>query len=88
MFSPTISTIFARNEGWFQFNQDSIGKMKEFDAKVGNPPWYVLPDDERQRWLDVLQPINDEWVAEMEEKGLPGQAFYDDMLAFAEQYKS
>jgi len=75
------------NEGWFRFNADSIEKMLEHDKKVGNPPWYVLPDDERQRWLDVLQPINEEWVAEMEAKGLPGEAYYADLLAFAEQYK-
>ncbi|MFC1846275.1 TRAP transporter substrate-binding protein DctP [Chloroflexota bacterium] len=69
------------------FNNVSIKTIKEFDEKAGNPPFYVLPDDERQKWLETVLPVRDAWANEMEQKGLPGKAVLEDMLKFAEQYK-
>jgi TRAP-type C4-dicarboxylate transport system substrate-binding protein len=74
-------------EAWEAFNADSIVELKAFDEQVGNPEWYVLPEAERQRWLEVVWPINDAFIAELEEKGLPGEEFLADTIAFAEQYK-
>jgi len=61
--------------------------IKEYDAKVGNPPFNVLTEAERERWKTVVSPLQDEWAEEMEAKGLPGKAILADMKAFAEQYK-
>jgi len=60
---------------------------RDYDAKVGNPPWYVLPDAKRERRLKAVWFINDELISEMEKAGLPGKAILADVVAFAEQYK-
>ncbi len=40
---------------------------------------HTLSDDERARWKELAAPLVDQWVAEMNDKGLPG----DDMLSDA-----
>jgi len=70
-----------------EFDLGQIEKIREYDKKVGNPPWYVLPEAERERWKEVTQPVNEEIVELWEKKGLPGKAFYEDIIAFAEQYE-
>ena len=80
--------ITKRHNGGFDaFSSASIKQLKEYDETVGNPPWYFLPDDERERWVDTVWPVNEEWVSEMEELGLPGESVLADAIAFAEQYK-
>ena len=74
-------------EHFEQFQAGTTEKVKEFDKKVGNPPFYVLPEAERQRWIDIIHPVIEEWASEMEAKGLPGKALVDDMIAIAEQYE-
>lgn len=34
---------------------------------------YKLPDAERERWKTTANPVEDQWVKDMEAKGLPGQ---------------
>ena len=75
------------NKEWEEFANGSAAKIKEFDKKVGNPEWYVLPEAERERWKEVVWPVNEEWASQMEAKGLPGKAVLADAIAFAEQYK-
>lgn len=79
--SRRINTAFG------DFANESIAKLKEFDEEVGNPPFYVLPETERDRWKEVVWPVNEEWVSEVEEKGLPGSEMLADAIALAEQYK-
>lgn len=62
--------------------------IQEYDKKVGNPPWYVILEAERERWKELTKPINEQLVEFWEKKGLPGRAFYEDMIAFAEKYKA
>ncbi len=69
------------------FLVQSIEMIKQHDAAKGNPDFYVLPDSERQLWYEKIKPVQDNWVSEMEAKGLPGQAFLDDLKAFAEKYQ-
>ncbi len=69
------------------FMANSIKMIKEFDQKKGNPAIYVLPSDERQKWLNTVSPVRDQWVAEMEKKGLPGKDMLKDMIELAEKYK-
>jgi TRAP-type C4-dicarboxylate transport system substrate-binding protein len=75
------------NEGWEAFNADSIEKIKEYDTEVGNPPFYYLSEDERERWKEVTWPLVEGWVEEMEENGLPGREILDDAIAYAAQYE-
>jgi len=70
-----------------EFMANSIKIIKEYDAAKGNPDFYMLPDAERQLWYETLLPMREKWISDMEAKGLPGKAFMDDLIAFAEQYK-
>lgn len=46
---------------------------------------YTLPPDEAARWQEVgAKPIWDAWIANMEAKGLPGQAVLDEVLKLIE----
>jgi 23S rRNA A1618 N6-methylase RlmF len=72
---------------YWEYVLSTIEEMKKYDAKVGNPPFYVLPDDEKQRWLEKVLPVRDQWVNEMEKKGLPGKAMLEDLIKFAAQFK-
>ena len=74
-------------EAYDAFDADTTKLIKEHDAKVGNPAFYYLPADERQKWLDTVMPVRDEWVNAMKAKGLPAEAMLKDLIAFAEQYK-
>ena len=38
---------------------------------------YTLPESEMDRWRATVAPITDQWIADMEADGLPGQAAYD-----------
>jgi len=41
---------------------------------------YVIPPEERARWIATAQPEADKWVKDMEAKGLPGRAILDETL--------
>jgi len=75
------------NQAHVDFTNESIAKIKEFDAQVGNPEWYVLPDTERDRWREITKSVNEDYIKELNAAGLPGDAFVAEALALAEQYK-
>jgi TRAP-type C4-dicarboxylate transport system substrate-binding protein len=74
-------------ESMVDFNAASKQKVIEYDEKVGNPPFNTIPTDELERWKEVTEPVVGEFIQELNDKGLPGQQFVDDCMAFAEQYK-
>jgi TRAP-type C4-dicarboxylate transport system substrate-binding protein len=74
-------------ESMVEFNLGSMQNVIEFDEKVGNPPYYTLPQDELERWKEATLQVNEAYIEELESKGLPGRAFVEDAIAFAEQYK-
>ena len=39
-----------------------------------------LSKEERQRWVDKVDPVNKEWVKEMDAEGMPGTEIYNDIL--------
>ncbi len=46
----------------------------------------TLPGEEAERWIKLLEPIHDEFVAKMNEKGLNGREILDTVKQLAEQY--
>jgi TRAP-type C4-dicarboxylate transport system substrate-binding protein len=38
---------------------------------------YTLPESEMDRWRAAVSPITDQWIADMEAQGIPGQEAYD-----------
>ena len=51
-----------------EFKAFTITQIVEYDKKAGNPAIYVLPADEKQKWLDKVLPVRDQWVNEMQAK--------------------
>lgn len=74
-------------EAYDAFDAFTTEEIKKHDAQVGNPAFYYLPNDEKQKWLEKVLPVRDKWVSEMEAKGLPAKAMLEDLIKFAEQYK-
>ena len=60
--------------------------IKKYDAKVGNPDFYYMPEDEFQRWVEAVTPIYEKWITDMEAKGLPGRAIFEDVQRLAKKY--
>lgn len=48
----------------------------------------ILDEAETQRWKEASRPVIDAWIAEMNEKGIDGQALYDDAKALIDKYAS
>ena len=46
----------------------------------------TLPDAEKEKWISQIKPIQDEFVAGMNEKGLNGQEILDTVKSLADKY--
>ena len=65
--------------------EDNDAPARQIAADRGNTI-VTLTAEEAQTWRDVAAPIYDEWVAEMAEKGIDGQALIDEARALIDQY--
>lgn len=48
--------------------------------------YYSLDDKELARWKELTKPVHEEYIAELEKRGLPARAFYNDMLTILQRY--
>jgi hypothetical protein len=53
--------------------------------KIGNPEYIIVPQDEFQRWQNAVKPVIENWINEMEAKGLPGRSIYERCSALNRQ---
>ena len=71
---------------WGAYGSEFFGKAVWDDSSV---PSYELiekhgieiikaPPEEVAKWARLAEPINKKYIADLEKKGLPGQAFYDE----------
>jgi len=67
---------------WDKASEAGLAYAKEEGLDV-----YVLPDAERARWHACYQPLREEYIQEMESKGLPGKAFIEEMEALIAKYR-
>jgi TRAP-type C4-dicarboxylate transport system substrate-binding protein len=64
---------------------DADGPARKLAVDRGNNI-ITVSGDELAAWRDVAQPIYDEWVADMNSKGIDGQALIDEARALMEAY--
>lgn len=64
---------------------DSDGPARQAAADRGNNI-VTLTEAETAEWKAVAQPIYDEWVADMNEKGIDGQALIDEARMLIDKY--
>jgi TRAP-type transport system periplasmic protein len=69
---------------WARLESEAHTKQLADDKARGNPEPYILPDSERARWIAAAQPVVDEWLKDMESKGVGAQA--KDLLAKTKQW--
>lgn len=80
LWSRHLGMVFDRA------NNNNLVVLQEYDKKKGNPEIYWLPADERQKWVQAVTPYYDEWIKEVEGKGLPGKAALDDIRSLVAKY--
>ncbi len=80
LWSRHLGMVFDRA------NNTYLSVVQEYDKKKGNPDIYWLPDDERQKWVAAITPYYDEWIKDMDSKGLQGKAVVEDLKAWVAQY--
>ncbi len=46
----------------------------------------TVSEDDAKKWLEIVDPIYENWVADMEERGIDGQALIDQARALMDEY--
>ncbi len=64
---------------------DADGPARQIAVDLGNNI-VTLSDEETQVWRDAAQPIYDSWVADMDSKGIDGQALIDEARGLMDAY--
>jgi len=65
---------------------DSLAPAKKTLQGRGNSV-YVLPEAEADAWIKASSPVVDEWVADVEKRGLPGKAMLQDARDLLKKYR-
>ncbi len=64
---------------------DADGPARQIAVDLGNNI-VTLSDEETQVWRETAQPIYDAWVADMNGKGIDGQALIDEAKSLMDAY--
>ena len=64
---------------------DADGPARQAAVDMGNNI-VTLNEEETQVWRDASQPIYDSWIAEMNDKGIDGQALIDEARSLMDAY--
>ena len=64
---------------------DKVGEFGIGMAKKAGNTIYYLPSEERKRWVEKTSSVAEEWVMDMEKKGLPGKKLLDYVLELKAQ---
>jgi TRAP-type C4-dicarboxylate transport system substrate-binding protein len=46
-----------------------------------------LTDEEKELWISLVKPVQDDYISRMDEQGINGREILDNVLALAEQFK-
>ena len=65
---------------------DADGPAREFAVDNGNNI-VTISEEDAAEWRAIAQPIYDSWVADMEERGIDGQALIDEARALMDAYE-
>jgi TRAP-type C4-dicarboxylate transport system substrate-binding protein len=88
---PDIQKIFEDLDSWFvetrinfvarQQNEDIYKRTLE-----AGDTYVELSPEEMQSWVDVAKPLHEKWIEEMEAKGKPGRALYEELQRLMKEY--
>jgi TRAP-type transport system periplasmic protein len=74
--------IDIAGEVWDKASDDGLAYAREEGLEI-----YTLPEDERARWHACYHPLREEYIKEMESKGLPGKEFIEEIEALISKYR-
>lgn len=63
----------------FKVGMGVFGKISGLSKKAGVEMIELSPS-ERERWVEAAKSLEQNWVAEMDAKGLPATEMYNDIL--------
>jgi TRAP-type C4-dicarboxylate transport system substrate-binding protein len=69
-----------------KYVDNHVKEAMEWSEKTYNVQVYKLSPKEISRWYDVLKPMTDTYLKEVEAKGLPAKAILDDVMKLKEKY--
>ena len=71
-----------------------IGRLFDESELVGRKAaveegnsFYTLPDAEREKWKEAMQPITDAWIQNMTDDGYDGAALYKEAQDLINKYE-
>ena len=76
----------AKFSAWAGMTQAAYDEPAKEIAVKRNNSIVTLPPEEVARWTAAVQPVIDEWVAEMDGKGLNGKALLEEARALTAGY--
>jgi TRAP-type C4-dicarboxylate transport system substrate-binding protein len=95
---PDIQAVFDKYSGVWMTELTSANMDREnywrrlmiieHDKKVGNPPMYMLPEEERNRWIEHLAPLYDDYLQRLEDRGLPARACFEGLKKLSAKYEA
>jgi len=90
---PDVQKVFEDTGGafvgdmWDDYTEWHGRAAREGAARDYGVEFIELPPEELARWVEVTKPIQQEYIDDMESKGLPGQALVDMTLDLMEKYR-
>jgi TRAP-type C4-dicarboxylate transport system substrate-binding protein len=86
---PDIQKIMDDLTPWFSQEMcrayEEAGKEGRDLTLEANRTIYSPTPDELQEWITALEPLQEEWVNDMEAKGKPGAKMLEEMLRIANE---
>ena len=67
---------------WFDYAESAV----EFVQSVKDIEFIELSDEEVARWMKLMEPVMDEHVAYLNDRGLPGEEILETVLAIVDKY--
>ena len=64
-----------------QCSQSTLKRMKELNVNVT-----FAPPEERAKWMAATKSIHEDYIKQLEAKGLPGKKVYDEINRLLEKY--
>lgn len=89
--SPDIQKIIDELEPWVTAKALEAEHAESAEAQkvmtgLGHKMIELSPD-ELKKWYDGAKPVQEEWIAENEKKGLPAKAVFDETKKLIEKYR-
>lgn len=89
-----LKAVIDQNSG-LEFSFFAGGVQSDADAPArqvavdrGNTIITISQEDAAENWLPLVQPIYASWVADMQSKGIDGQALIDEARALMDEYQA